>query len=286
MAGVSVVIGSNGTRGSVEACLAALAGQVDDVEVIVCEPAASDGAVQARFPFARFLERKGGLVPELWRDGIEASSASVICLTISIMRPTADWVATARSLAAAADGTGGAIEPAEGLRLRDSAEYFCRYARDMLPFEEHECLDLPGDNAVYRREALEAVSESYLDGFWEPEVHRAMDERSNRLVHSPVLIVHQGPSAGFRAFARQRWVHGRAYGTKRGMRFSSARNVAGVVGAPLVPLVLTSRVLTQVLRKRRHRRHAVLSLPLILLYDAAWAAGEAAGHIRALRDHS
>ena len=54
---LSIVVGSNGAPGSVEACLAALAGQVDGAEVIVCEPSASPRELQGRFPFARFLER-------------------------------------------------------------------------------------------------------------------------------------------------------------------------------------------------------------------------------------
>ena len=44
-------------------------------------------------------------------------------------------------------------EPGDDLRLRDWAEYFCRYARDMLPFPVRETIDFPGDNAVYTRAA-------------------------------------------------------------------------------------------------------------------------------------
>ena len=49
----------------------------------------------------------------------------------------------------------GAIEPGEGLRIVDWAEYFCRYARDMLPFARRENPEIPGDNCAYRRELLE-----------------------------------------------------------------------------------------------------------------------------------
>lgn len=279
---VSVVIGSNGTPGAVDACLEALSGQIDGVEVIVCEPRAEPGVAE-RHPGVRFLERDGALVPELWRDGIEASTGDVVCLTISIMSPAPGWVQTATELMAASAGAGGAIEPGDGLRLRDWAEYFSRYARDMLPFAERETADLPGDNAAYTRAALDAARDVYRDGFWEPDVNRALAAAGMRLVHSPDLVVAQGRSAGFRAFMRQRLVHGRAYGRQRGARFSTGRNVAGVLLAPLVPLVLLARTWRQVFGRRRHRARLLACTPILVAYDVAWAAGEAAGHLDSLR---
>jgi len=280
---LSIVVGSNGAQGSVETCLAALEPQLDgDVEVIVCESEASPDEVRRRFPSARFLERKGALVPELWRDGIEEARGELVALTISSMLPAPDWVATARRLLTAADAVGGAIDPADGLRVRDWAEYYCRYARDMRPFEEHACADLPGDNAVYSKGALEPVRGAYRDGFWEPEVHRALLERSGRLRHDPTLVVYQGRSAGIAAFTRQRLRHGRLYGHQRGARFSAARNAAGVLGAPLVPFLMTFRVVRRVTQKRRHRLKALVALPLIFYFNLAWAAAEAKGHLEML----
>ena len=67
--------------------------------------------------FARFLERPGALVPELWRDGIDAASGAAVALTISPMRPAADWVSTIGERLAGDEVVAGAIDPAEGLRL-------------------------------------------------------------------------------------------------------------------------------------------------------------------------
>ena len=280
---LSIVVASNGAPGSVEACLETLERQVDGAEVLVCELEASPESVRSRFSFARFLEPKRALVPELWSDGIAAAHGDAVALTISPMRLAPDWVATLGRLLAEADAVGGAIDPAEGLRVRDWAEYFSRYTPDMRPFEPHASPDLPGDNAAYRRDALRSASASFRDGFWEPEVHRAMLEQSKLLWHSPELVAFQGRSAGFRAFSRQRYLHGRGHGLKRGARFGAMRNLAGVVGAPLVPPLLTIRVLRQVFGKQRYRTRVLLALPLIFVFDIAWAAGEAVGHVRVLR---
>jgi hypothetical protein len=282
---MSVVVGSNGAPGSVERCLTSLEPQVGDAEVLVCEPAASPRAVRDRFPWATFLERPGAPVPLLWRDGIDASVGSVVALTISPMQPAADWVATLRS--ELADGPGvvaGAIDPGDDLGVADWAEYLCRYAKDMRPFAARATTDLPGDNCAYRRDALDDAREVYRDGFWEPVVNRHLAETGTSLRHSPNPVVVQGPSAGWRAFARQRLLHGRAHGRQRGTHFSVARNVIGVLAAPLVPVLLTLRILREVTRRRRARSRALIALPWILIFNVAWAAGEARGHLAVLVD--
>lgn len=281
--GVSVVVGSNGAPDALERCLAALAPQLDGAEVLVCEPEPTPDGVRARFPFARFLERPGALVPALWRDGIDASRGRIVALTISPMKPASNWLETIRAELTHADVVGGAIDPDGDLRLSDWAEYFCRYARDMLPFERHESVDLPGDNAAYRREVLERTSHLYRDGFWEPDVHRALRTEGAQLWHAPALLVRQGRSAGVAAFVHQRLAHGRAYGKQRGSRFSRARNVLGVAAAPAVPALLTARILVTVAAKRRYRLRALVAVPLIVAFNAAWAIGEARGHLDVLR---
>jgi hypothetical protein len=198
------------------------------------------------------------------------------------MRLAPDWVATARSLVSESEVAAGAIEPDEGLRTRDAAEYFCRYARDMLPFEAHECLDLPGDNAVYAAAALERTRDDYRDGFWEAEVNLLLHRQGTRLLHSPALVAFQGRSAGIAAFARQRLRHGRLFGHQRGARFGPGRNLAGVVAMPVVPFVMTVRVVREVSRRRRHRLKLATALPLVFYFNVVWAIAEARGHLEML----
>lgn len=282
---ISVVIGASGPGASLEACLEALEGQVDGAdEVLVYEAEPSPPSLRERFRYARFVERPGGLVPELWRDGIDESRGDIVALTIAQMIPASDWLQTIREQHSQFDALGGAIEPAgRGMRIVDWAEYFSRYARDMLPFAAHESLDLPGDNAAYKRRVLERRSELYRDGFWEPDVHRGLADDGVVCWHSPELVVYQRRSFGFRAFVRQRLAHGRKYGHQRGVRFSTMRNCAGVLGSPIVPFLMTLRVLRQVAAKRRRRIRALVALPMIFSFNLAWAVAEARGHLDMLR---
>jgi hypothetical protein len=279
---VSVVIGSNAPPEALESCLAALEPQRDGVDVLVYEGRPSPPALRERFPWARFEERSGALVPELWRDGIDDSGGEIVALTIAPMVPAPNWLETIRAQHESHDAVAGAIDPGRRLRLTDWAEYFCRYARDMRPFSPHECPDLPGDNATYKRGLLEERRELYRDGFWEPVVHPPLIRDGVVLWHSPELVVEQGRSAGWGAFVRQRLEHGRRYGHQRGVHFSRARNLAGVLGSPLVPFLMTLRVLRQVTAKRRFRLRALAALPLIFSFNLAWAVAEARGHLDVL----
>jgi hypothetical protein len=279
---LSVVVGSNGGAGTVEQCLAALEPQRDGAEVLICEPRLSPPDVQARYPWASFVERPGALVPALWSAGIEQSRGRLVALTISPMVPAPDWIESVRAQQERHDAVAGAIEPASGLRISDWAEYFCRYLRDMLPFAAHECPDLPGDNSAYKRELLERTRDLHRDGFWEPVVNARLAEQGVVLWHTPEMVVRQGRSAGARAFTRQRLIHGRAHGSQRGARFGKGRNVVGVLASPLVPLVLTARLIRQAVAKRRNRVRVLLALPYVLLFNAAWGLGEARGHLDAL----
>jgi hypothetical protein len=280
---LSVVVGADAPEASLSACLEALEPQREDAEVIVCTPRALSSQLVERFAWARVIERSDALVPVLWSAGIAASSGDAVALTIAQMVPASDWVGTLHRHLGACDAVAGAIEPGGGLRLADWAEYFCRYAPDMLPFEARESADLPGDNAGYRREALELAADLYREGFWEPVVHRRLADGGAALWHVPDLVVRQGRSNGVRAFVRQRLRHGRAHGSQRGELFSRGRNLAGVLAAPAVPLVLAWRLARRVLAIRRHRLRALAALPLILVFDGAWAVGEARGHLGALR---
>jgi hypothetical protein len=280
---VTVVIGSNAPPESLAACLEALEPQRDGVEVLVQEGRPSPSDLRDRFPWADFAHAPDLLVPEHWRDGIDRASGEIVALTICQMIPAPDWIATMRRLYETHVAVGGAIEPGRGLRLVDWGEYFCRYARDMRPFQARHNPDLPADNAAFGRSALEGIRETYRDGFWEVISQKRLAEDGVELWHTPELVVFQGRSAGFAAFARQRLEHGRLYGHQRGVHFSGVRNAIGIVAAPAVVALMTWRVLRDVFSRRRYRVRVLLALPAIVAYNAVWAYAEARGHADLVR---
>ncbi len=275
---VTVVIGSNAPPERLAACLEALEPQQDGVEVLVREGQASPTALHERFPWAHFDLAPGRLVPEHWRDGIDVATGEIVALTIAQMIPAPDWIATIRRLHESHEVVGGAIEPGHGLRLVDWGEFFCRYARDLLPFAGRATNDLPGDNAAYARARLESVRELYRDGFWEPEVHRRLAADGVVLWQAPELVVAQGRSAGFAEFFHQRLRHGRSHGRQRGAQGGKLHNLARLLASPLVPFVLTLRVARLVRSKGRHMGRLVAALPLVFAFNVAWGIAEGLGY--------
>jgi hypothetical protein len=275
---LTVVIGSSAPPERLDACLAALAPQVDGVEVLVRESVASPASLRVRYPWARFTESPGALVPHLWRDGIDDAHGDAVALTIAQMRPAPDWIASIRDALGEHDAVGGAIEPGDGLPLVDLAEFLCRYARDMRPFEPRENVDIPGDNAAYKVSALERVREDYRDGFWENVVDRKLADAGTVPWHTPSVVVSMGPSAGFGAFVQQRQAHGRLYGHQRGAHFTRGRNLVGVLASPMVPFLMTLRAYRELASRRRLGVRTLLALPIVFAYNVVWALAEARGH--------
>jgi len=283
---VTVVIGSNAPPERLAACLAALEPQRDGVEVLVYEGAPSPPALRERFAWATVVATPGALVPHEWRDGIDAARSEIVALTIAQMVPAWDWIAQIRALHERYDVVSGAIDPGKGLGAADWAEYFCRYARDLRPFPGRENLDLPGDNAAYKRRLLESVRDSYRHGFWEPFVHSELAK--DGVVHwqAPELVVYQGRSAGWRAFSTQRLAHGRQYGRDRGAPLTTTGRVVGVLASPIVPFVMSWRVLRLVFGKKRYRARALATLPIIFWFNLLWAYAEARGYVDLQRDRA
>lgn len=262
------MIAARDGEGDVERCLDALAAQVDDdVEVLVMARPGSDA-----------------LVPELWADGVDRARGELIGLLATTATPAADWVACTRSLHG--DGSpaavGGAIDPAERLRVVDWAVYFCRYAPYLRPVIEQGGLELAADNASYRGDVVRTYRELYRDGFWEPRVHHAMRRDGHRLLLSSARVVRFAGGTSAASFCRQRYRHGRVHGRDSARGTTRAAIALRAATAPLVPPLLAVRAGRTVFGKGRHRARFVVASPLVLLFFGCWALGELRGRLDAV----
>jgi hypothetical protein len=147
----------------------------------------------------------------------------------------------------------------------------------MPPFSPGTVQEIPGDNASYRRVELERYRESWQTGFWEPVFHAELKKAGKELLLDPSIVVTHRRSFGLRGFVKGRFRHGVQFGGWRASRLTAARKTLYAVLFPLIPFVLLLRILRQVLGKRRHRGKLLLSLPMVLIFLSAWAAGELTG---------
>ncbi len=284
-ASLSVVVGSRDARESVARCLDELQSQLNGraVEVIVVDNSVDGTAeiVASQFPHVKLLRcSRQMLMPELWEAGIRQSSGEVVALITSHFVPAQDWVEKIlEAHASPATGIGGAIENDPSGGIISWAVYFCRYSSYMLPFKKGAVEDFAGDNASYKRWALDRCTESRRNGFWESFVHAELRSAGLPLVRVPSIVVFHQKSFTLMGFTTQRFWHGRQYGAMRISQLPSLRRFLYAALAPGIPVISFFRITRRVVERRRNLGRYLLSLPALMLFILSWSGGELSGYV-------
>ena len=281
---LSVVVACTEAERSIESSLASFRAACAgiDAELLVLDASRDDTADRAqrvhrdgrvvRFP-------PGTLTPQLWAYGYSASRGRVVAFTTGHCIASPRWArAMLGGIQAGATGVGGPIDLAPGTSVIDWAVFYLRYSAFLHSVPGGVVDEIAGDNAAYRRDALDRHAATFGDGFWEVDFHRRVRAEGGILALVPAAAVTFGRAFPFGAILRQRFAHGRHAGAWR----VAAGVRAGwqvVLAAPLVPFVLARRIAARVLPLRRHRRRFVLALPASVALAAAWSAGEAWGAV-------
>lgn len=222
------------------------------------------------------------LTPELWGLGLNASTRELLAFTINQCVVSRGWArAVMEGFAHGDAGVGGTLELADETSLTGRAIYFLRYSAFLGTHEtaRREVRDIAGDNAAYRREVLSRHG-PYAHGFWEIEAHHWLRAEGGTLALVPGMVALFGGAPGLVPFMRQRFAHGRHFGSWR-VQAGGRAAWKIVVAAPLVPLVLLLRTALRVARHPGSLAKLGACVFPFLLLAAAWAAGEAVGGLRA-----
>ena len=220
------------------------------------------------------------LVPELWRRGIERARGKIVALSLGSMEPERGWRdAVEKAMKGPYAGVGGAIEPAAKMRRLDWAIHLARYSSYLLPFEARDVEDLPGDNAAYRRDAIDACRSVWAEGFWETEVDAWLRLQGQKLRLSPEIVVRQGRSLGFLRFCANRLRHGIRSGRERARSLSFSGRIARAAAFPAAGLVMMNRIARHA-RSRGRGEGFRRGLPLLDLFLLVWTFVEGLGYLR------
>jgi len=190
-------------------------------------------AVQQRFRLRASSSGRAHSSPCSGR-GHPQTSGRLVALTISPMRPAADWVATIRSQLERVDVVAGAIDPGGELRLSDWPSTSCAiratcFRSTRTSASIYQATTWPTTESSSNRPvtSIETASGSRTST---GACTRAA--RSCGMRRSSSCARAGRPGRG--SSARQRFAHGRAHGRQRGSRSRWARNVIGVLASPLV----------------------------------------------------
>lgn len=278
---LSVVVASVNGLPYLADCLEALETHAPDTEVVVADwtDETTRRLVSERFPQVKVLSFDQPMaVPELRAAGIFASKAPYVALIEDHCNVREGW---AEGIVAAHEEghsvVGGPIRNFPHRRIRDWAAFFCEYSRYMEPTPRGVVDDLPGMNVSYDRGALGAIDDLLHEGRWESWLHARLSERGFALWSEPRAVLDHAKDFGVREFLSQRYHYSRSYAGMRN-RELGRRRLLYAVGSPLIVPLMYARIATNVRARGRYGRELALATPLILLYMAVWAVGEAIGY--------
>jgi hypothetical protein len=295
---LSIIVASIDSSRTIDRALAALERSTAgvDAEIIVVDASTDNTAarVRASRPEQRIREfKRGTLVPHLWAAGFATSCGQVVAFTVGQCVVSESWASAVLSgIDRGAVGVSGSLALSPDSGVVDWALFYLRYSAFLGcgVNEVEPAREIPGDNAAYRRDALERHATSFADGFWEVDFHRRLraEDPDTQLAFVRGASVDLGPSTSLASLVRQRFAHGchsGAWRVQTGVR--AAWQV--IAAAPVVPFILITRMSRRVFSRPEHRWRFVAALPALLVLAASWAAGEAwgalaDGHLATVRD--
>jgi hypothetical protein len=290
-----------GGRDPLESCLEALEADAVAyrVECIVPYDGRLDGLTQLarRFPWVEFVDAQSEIDVTQYGNasrehhdilraiGLRRARGRIVAMLEDHAPPSPGWcraVFEAHKQPFAA--VGGAVENGVN-RLLNWAVYYCDFGRYQNPLPEGPTEFLSDSNASYKREALASVKDLWFDSFRETFVNWELARRGEALRFDPRMVVHQTrKSLRLLPALRERYVWGRSFAGTRASETTMIRRVISAALSFLLPAVLTLRVVSRALRKRRNLDRLVLSAPLIVLLETIWSLGEFVGYVTGRSD--
>jgi hypothetical protein len=286
---LSVVVANTQAWPEIEPCLAALLPQIRRLgaELIVADggdPGLPMGD-EASSEF-RCLPLAGASPYQLRAAGMAAARGEIVAVTEDHCRVRPDWcerVLEAHRRWPQAAVIGGAVENGATGRLIDWATFFVANGAWLLPIPTGPCDSVSGQaNISYKRRA---VPDRYPSvGVVEADLQRELRARAEMVVADDGMVVDHVQSLGARGTLAVNFHNGRCQAGFALVRLTAVarlRRIAAMVLAPARIGIDTCRIVLRIaIRKRRHRREAILAAPLVALVLAAHVAGEAIGLLR------
>lgn len=277
-------------------CLAALEPGIADYRVECLVP--YDGRLERveelakRFPWATFIDardqvddRRFGASSREHHDilraiGLNRARGRVVALLEDHGTPAPGWCRSmVEAHREAVGGVGGAVENGVDRQL-NWAVYFCDFGRYQNPVPTGPSDFMSDSNCSYKREVLEEVRDHWKNAFHETLVNWELRRKGHTLRLDPGMTVYQ-TRTGLRVGAAlyERYVWGRSFAGTRVKEVSGAKRAILAGLSFVLPLVLTWRILSRGLKKRRHTGKLLAALPLIFLLEIVWSWGEFVGYL-------
>lgn len=285
---LTVVLAEAPGHPELEPALSSIVRSCDGLTVellVVGDQASAMGAMPSTWSARRVPSAPDSLVPVRWGEGISTALGPVVACLSTEFSVAPGWSATLLgSVGDKVVGAAGAVALAAGATPPTTAMYLLRFAQ-FLPDRAATAVaatNIPGDGAMYLREKVLEHPDLLAAGFWEIEFHRRWLAAGDRLVldRRPLVTFHG--ETDLRAGIALRYHHGVNYGSTMVLR-NRSNFMRHVLLAPIVPLVLFSRITRRAARLRGGLVLVLKSVAPLAALTCAWSLGEVIGAIRARR---
>jgi hypothetical protein len=211
--------------------------------------------------------------------GLQLARGNIVAMLEDHGHPSDDWVA--RILKAHEqpfEVIGGAIENGEDRPL-NWALYYCDFGRYGLPFKPGEVSYVSDVNLSYKREALMAVQDVWIEAYHETTVHWAMLSQGKKLFLDDRPVVYQ-KRKGLKLIwiLRERIGWGRVFAETRVNELSYFRRFVFTACSPLLPPLLLFRAFRHMRRQKQTPGRIISTLPIAFLLLFGWSFGELIGY--------
>ena len=286
---LSVVVVTFYNSSYLKNCLTALEQQIGspDMEIIVVCDEIIDNvpSLRAQFPSVKFHHLSGLQTHEkLLAVGVGQARGKVVALTVNHCTPEQHWCA--HIMEAHVDpysAVGGAVEMGPqpdtavnwAIHLYDESAY--GYYQN--PLTRGPAKNLSVTNVSYKRKILTSMADFWANGFDVPALNRALLAAGETIWLSPDIVVYQHRSMNFRQAIREPYGQGRSFAKIRAAKFAASKRLFYMFFSTLLPLLLLSRLIINIIRKRLYFSAVIRAFPFVLLFSILWSCGEFIGYI-------
>ncbi|HEX6559878.1 MAG TPA: glycosyltransferase [Longimicrobiales bacterium] len=266
-------------------CLTALQAQrgAKLLEVIVPhDDRVGDMAVLRRqFPAVQFVHQPGRhSYAELRSLGFRTARGDIIALTEDHCSPEPEWCATILNLHRGPyAAVGGSVDKSGHDSALNWAIYLSDFGRYMNPVHQGPAGYLTDCNVSYKRSAIEPIAELWADAFHETTVNWALQDRGEKLLLSPTVVVQQQRTLTWDYALRERFNFGRLFASTRVAAVGPAKRAVYAAASGALPFIIVGRVVRNVAEKRRAVSQFFMSLPHIIVLALTWSLGEFVGYL-------
>lgn len=300
---LSVVVAIiEGGRTALETCLEALIDGAEDIRLECLVPydarLTDVDELKEKFAWADFIDARQFVDADRFGDasrehhdilrsvGLRQASAPVVALLEDHGTPSPGWCRSMLEAHRAPEtaAVGGAVENGVD-KLLNWAVYYCDFGRYQNPVPEGPVEFLSDSNVSYKRDALWSVKDLWYDAFHETSVNWQLSRGGRLLRLDPGMVVHQTRrTLRFLPALRERYVWGRSFAGTRALEIAAPKRFMFAALSFLLPFLLTARIVSRGVKKRRHGRELFSAVPFIFLLQTIWAAGEFVGYVTGRAD--